>query len=349
MQVTSTAFTIAEYCGQMEGGSIKVNRDYQRYDKVWPPSAKSYLMDTIIRGYPIPKISLYQITDLKSRKTVKEIVDGQQRSQTIFDFVNDDFRLTGKTDYAGKLFSQLEEDERQKVLNYQLTADIFVGATPEDIREVFRRINSYTVPLNPQEKRHAVYQGELKWFVVTLSRQYSEVLKNVGVFTERQLSRMADTALFSEFLYALDNGIESASEPKIDKFYAQHEAAINAEWEPRVTTAMNRILDWQELHGSALMKPYIFYTLLLAITHALEPLPMLNPVFERPQAIAIDKSIALANLSFLADTVAQPEHNVQNVAVHNFAQNCSKGTNRKQQREGRFEWLSRALDPQLFV
>jgi hypothetical protein len=38
MQVTSSNFTVAEYCEQMRNGAIVVNHDYQRTDKVWPPS-----------------------------------------------------------------------------------------------------------------------------------------------------------------------------------------------------------------------------------------------------------------------------------------------------------------------
>jgi len=38
-----------------------------------------------------------------------------------------------------------------------------VAATPAEVREVFRRINSYTVPLNSEEQRHATYQGPFKF------------------------------------------------------------------------------------------------------------------------------------------------------------------------------------------
>ena len=79
MKLTTTTFTVAEYCDQMIAGSIIINSDYQRSPKVWPPAAKSYLIDSVLLGYPIPKLSLYQKTDLRSRKTIKEIVDGQQR------------------------------------------------------------------------------------------------------------------------------------------------------------------------------------------------------------------------------------------------------------------------------
>lgn len=168
MRVTPGNFTIAEYCQQMKDSSIIVNHDYQRSEKVWPPAARSYLIETILLGFPIPKLALYQTTDLKTKRTTKEIVDGQQRSQTIFDFLQGSLRISGKGRFGGKTFAQLEEEEQQKFVDYSLTVDLFVSATSDEIRQVFRRMNSYTVPLNPQEKRHATHQGEFKWFIIEM-------------------------------------------------------------------------------------------------------------------------------------------------------------------------------------
>jgi hypothetical protein len=56
MQVFSSNMTVSEYCQQMKEYKIIVNHDYQRSGKIWPPAAKSYLIDTLILGFPIPKI-----------------------------------------------------------------------------------------------------------------------------------------------------------------------------------------------------------------------------------------------------------------------------------------------------
>ncbi len=231
MQVTSTSFTIAEYSDQMHAGTIVINRNYQRTDAVWPPAARSYLIDTILKGFPMPKFSLSQQTDLKSRKTVKEIVDGQQRSKAILDFFDGKLRLSGKSEFSGKLFSQLEPEDQQRFIDYSITADVFVGATENEIREVFRRMNSYTVPLNPQEKRHATHQGDFKWFIVEMTRKYAGALKSIGVFSERQLSRMADAALLSEIVMAITKGIETSSQRKIDAFYSEKDPEFTEEGE----------------------------------------------------------------------------------------------------------------------
>jgi Protein of unknown function DUF262 len=163
MQFIPTNFTVAEYCGQLAAGTIVVNKDYQRTDTVWPPAARSYLIETILEGYPMPKFLLSQKTDLKSRKTIKEIVDGQQRTKAITDFFEDKLRISGKTNFSGKTLKQLDEEDQQRFMNYSITADVFAGATDDEIRQVFRRMNSYTVPLNHQERRHAIHQGEFKW------------------------------------------------------------------------------------------------------------------------------------------------------------------------------------------
>jgi len=66
---------------------------FQRRD-VWNPKAKSYLMDTIIRGKPIPKLYMRQTVVPKGRRTTREIVDGQQRLRAVLSFVKDGFKLS---------------------------------------------------------------------------------------------------------------------------------------------------------------------------------------------------------------------------------------------------------------
>jgi hypothetical protein len=346
MQVTASNFTVAEYCEQMRAGGIVVNHDYQRSDKVWPPAARSYLIETIMLGYPVPKMALHQTTDLRTRRTKKEIVDGQQRSQAIFDFLEDKLRLSGNTGFPRKTYSQLLPEDQQRFVDYSLSVDLFVGATPEQIRQVFRRMNSYTVPLNPQEKRHATHQGDLKWFIVKMTERYAGALLELGVFTERQLSRMTDAGLLSDAVFTLSSGIKSASDVSIDKFYAANEESFpqSGEMERRLTDAMDLAIQLREIHKSSLMKSYNFYTLLLAISHAQHPSPALNPNFPRKGSLHIDPGYVLPNLTALSSALDDPK---SFPAFGPWIAACSKATNRIDPRRARFEWLSRALEPRL--
>jgi Protein of unknown function DUF262 len=178
VSTVSTNMTVVDYCAGMDRKEIIVNRDYQRSDKVWPDSAKSYLIESAILGYPIPKLFLYQRTDVKSRKTIKEIVDGQQRSMAIYEFFHDEFILAGSLDteeLRGNRYSQLEPELQHKFLDFSLSIDLFVSAARSQVVEVFRRMNSYTVPLNPEEHRHASFQGRFKWFINRISKQSAPV------------------------------------------------------------------------------------------------------------------------------------------------------------------------------
>lgn len=332
----------------MERHDIVVNRDYQRTDKVWPAAARSYLIDTMLLGYPIPKLSLYQKTDLKSRKTVKEIVDGQQRSAAILAFYNNEFRISGKSDFTGKTFATLEEQEQHKFLEYGITCDLIVSATEDNIRQLFRRINSYTVPLNPQEERHAIHQGAFKWFIAELTEKYASSLKKIGVFSEKQLSRMNDAALFTEVIMAMTVGIKTASRTKMDQFYTEYDGLFPLEGalSERFDSLFSKILVWESIHDGPLMKLFNFYTLMLAVSHILHPLAPLSKSHTRNGSIQAT-DIVLRNLGFLASALQMEQEGTlvrsQMMVLQPFVNACSEATNTEKQRNIRFDWMCRAL------
>ena len=346
MNVKSTGFTIAEYCEQMQAGSIIVNREYQRSSTVWPPAARSYFIDTILAGFPIPKIALYQKTDLQSRKTIKEIVDGQQRSQAIIDFFQDKLRITGRSQFSGKRFSDLDAPDQQRFIEYQIDVDLFVAATDDEIRQMFRRINSYTVPLNPEEQRHATHQGEFKWFIIEVTQKYAGMLKQIGVFSERNLSRMNDAKLLTEVCIALENGIETYSKKKLDAMYEKHDKKFpNEQWlSKQIDIAFGKIAEWEELHNGSLMKPANVYSLMLSTMHMHEPVPVLTPVFPNPSGCGAPKVVE-RNLTILATALEQDNSSEE---LREFVRACAEATNTKHNREIRFRWLCRAQGPELF-
>jgi Protein of unknown function DUF262 len=347
MQVTPSTFTVAQYCHAFEAKEIVVNNDYQR-GRVWPPAARSYLIDTLLSGYPIPKMSLYQKTDLRTRQTINEIVDGQQRSVTIYDFFSNNLRLSGRSSWGGKRYDDLDEDEQQRFVAYQLSVDLFVAATESDIRQVFRRMNSYTVPLNKQEQRHATYQGDFKWFIVEMVELYSQALRDTGVFTERNLARMDDAKLLTDICFSVSNGIKSQSEKLLDEFYAEGEQAyeMEAEMRSRLEQIFSVILEWRDLHDGPLMRSYQVYTLALAITHCQQPVDELNDAYQLDGPVRIDNAYALPNLTLLAETLENPEAEPD---LADFVHASSAATTRIGPRTTRFQRLCEALQPSLMA
>ena len=345
MQVLSTNMTISEYCQQMKERKIVVNHDYQRSGKIWPPSAKSYFIDTLILGFPIPKIYIYEHTDLKSRQITKEIVDGQQRSQTISAFCNDEFSISGNSRFSGRKFSSLEEEYQSVLLNYHLGIDTFVGATPDEIRQTFKRMNSYTVPLNPQEKRHAEYQGAFKWFITDLSEKYAETFKKIGVFTEKQLTRMDDLELLSDIIFTLFNGVKRFSHTDLDGFYKQYEnefpKAIASEVSVQIDQAFFWILKWHQVHNTPIMKSYNFYALILAVIHHLYSIDKLQTTYSVVKKNEFDNNTVLFNLSELAEAFEKDSRYKEKYSE--FLKTAS-ATTTEPNRRVRFQYFCKALE-----
>lgn len=346
MNISQTSYTIVDYCDAMVRKEIVVNREYQRSDGVWPNSARSFLIETILLGYPIPKLYLYQVTDLKSRKTTKQIVDGQQRSFTILDFYQDKFvisRTSELDDVKGKGFSQLPEEYQRKFIEYTLSVDLFISATNEEIREVFRRINSYTVPLNNEEKRHSRWQGEFKWYIYNLSKKYDQTFVNIGVFSDKQLIRMTDAKLFTEITYALLNGLKTTTGSSLDKLYKEYDNDFphTNEFLKRFSSAFATLSNWEELHSTAIMRPHILYGLLLGIIHKEKTVETLQEVYKFSNR-EVKRNEIIVNLSRLAAAIDTPED--APTRFQTFVEASAKTTNEASRRKTIFKWICRAIE-----
>lgn len=345
MKSVSTSFTIADYCNGMERGEIIVNKDYQRSDQVWPSTARSYLIETILKGFPIPKLYLYQVTDVKSKKTFKEIVDGQQRSVAIRDFLKDELRLSKSPENPSvrdKSYSELDEEDKHAFLDYAVNVDLFVSATTSEVVEVFRRMNSYTVPLNAEEQRHASYQGKFKWFINELADKIEPISLAVGVFKEKQLVRMADNKLLTELCDSFANGIRTTDKKKLDSMYRGHDLEFReaSNYRDRLFGAFKAIRLVDALHDTVLMKPHMVYSLVQAITHVTNPVRKFKRVFRSPKLRSIDWSAALPNLTRLAEAAGADEPDGR---LAEFAEASQEKTNVGETRKTRFKWFCVAL------
>jgi hypothetical protein len=88
METVRTDMAVADFAAAYERNNMVVNLDYlQGSDRASLDAAKSSLIETLILGFPLPKLSLYQITNVQARRTTKEKVDGQQRATTVTDYL----------------------------------------------------------------------------------------------------------------------------------------------------------------------------------------------------------------------------------------------------------------------
>lgn len=131
-------------------GDLIIRPEFQR-EFVYKDAQRDAVVDSVMNGYPIG-IMYWSLN--KSGKY--ECLDGQQRTISICDYVNNRFSV--KIAGYPKIFSNLNEDEKESILNYEVTVYIFSGNETERL-EWFKRINTQGEKLNNQELLNAVYTG----------------------------------------------------------------------------------------------------------------------------------------------------------------------------------------------
>lgn len=129
----------------------KINySSYFQRKYVWREKDKVELIDTIVKGYPIPSIFLCEAsTDYVSLKKKYNVLDGRQRLESIFSFINNEFK------YCGKTFGEMSETEKEKITNFSIPIiQMYVKPNEVDkIKEIFKRLNKNSYNLNKIEIR----------------------------------------------------------------------------------------------------------------------------------------------------------------------------------------------------
>ncbi len=270
----SRAYSVNDFLEWNEKKQLQLSPKFQR-KAVWSEDAKSYLMDTIIRGKPIPKIFIRQTLNVENRQSIREVVDGQQRLRTILSFINDGFTINKKHNekYGGYFFSQLnniDPDIQSAILNYEISVDLLVNLPDREILDIFSRLNSYAVVLNEQEKINANHFSEFKILVDQLSHKHNEFWLENKLLTHQNILRMADVTLVADLVIAMCEGIQSKKQ--IKSYYAKYEKSFefNAERlseQFNEVIALTKLIFNEGLKNTPFKRIHLFYTLFTSIFH----------------------------------------------------------------------------------
>lgn len=129
-------------------GKLNYNTYFQR-QAVWRKSDRVELIDTIMNGYPIPSIFLCEAsTDFATLKKNYNVLDGRQRLESIFDFLQNKYR------YNNKLFIDFTDDEKTTFVSYSIPViQLYVKPNETDkIKKIFSKLNKNSYTLNKIEK-----------------------------------------------------------------------------------------------------------------------------------------------------------------------------------------------------
>lgn len=184
MQGKPDTKTVGALVSLLKAQMLKANPEYQR-GVVWSESQKKKLVDSVMRGYPLPLIYLHHIkTSIEGmQREDLEIIDGQQRLQSLYEFAEGAFKLFDpvkedkkakfpafikKQDcpWAGKDFDSLSSDMKKKFSETKLNIALIKTSELNEVRDLFVRLQS-GLPLNHQETRDAL-PGDFTDFILKL-------------------------------------------------------------------------------------------------------------------------------------------------------------------------------------
>ncbi len=341
-------YRIADFLEWYEEKKLKLNPDFQR-GSVWTPPARNFLIDTILRDLPIPKIYLRTVVDIQTKTSIREVVDGQQRLRTIIDFAQDKFTLSKRAEeFYGLKYSTLSSDYQEAFLSYPIAVDQLLNATDDEVLEVFARLNSYSVQLNSPEKRHARFQGEFKWSIRRTSVKWKILWDKYGIITVRQRVRMLDDSLVSEMYGVLLEGVTDGGQTKIDSLYRKYDSTFEKDCETirNVDKVLSFIVEnfADYIIETPLLNAPHFLMLFAAVAHALIGIPQgsLKTLPDASEIPLLDIEVSRENLLKLASII---ESDQEPDDLIEFWGASKSSTQRISSRKFRFPIFYKALLP----
>ena len=206
------------------GGKLDIRPPFQR-EFVYNDKQQKAVIDTVSKGFPL-NVMYWAVRDNDEEKPF-EIIDGQQRTLSICKYINSEFS------FKDLYFHNLEEDQKEKILDYKLTVYVCEGTDSEKL-EWFKTINIAGEELTDQELRNAVYHGS---WVTDAKRYFSKTgcpAYQIGS------DYMNGTPIRQDYLETV---IKWISENKIEDYMGknQHEETAQDLW-----VYFTNIIEWVE-------------------------------------------------------------------------------------------------------
>ena len=207
---------VKDYCDNAEngvrayGGQLDVRPPYQR-EFVYKEKQRDAVIETLTHGFPL-NVMYWAVRE----DGTYEIIDGQQRTISICQYVTGDFA------YLFRYFHNLTDDEQEQILDYELQVYLCSGTDSEKLKW-FKTINIAGEELTDQELRNAVYAGP---WLADAKRYFSKgncaAYNMASKYVSGEVNRQA----------YLETAIRWISDGNIEPYMAkhQHDASAVALW-----------------------------------------------------------------------------------------------------------------------
>ena len=193
---------------RIERNSVQLNTEsyFQRKDDLWDSVKQSRLIESILIRFPLPAF-FFDASDDNNWL----VVDGLQRLSSIRNFaVDKTLKLTNLeflSHLNGSTWDSLGEDLQRIIEESQVVIYKIMPGTPTDVKfNIFKRINTGGLVLEPQEIRHALFQGKPAVFIAELGKNKEFIRATNGrIKTHRMLDRDFANRFLCFYLFGTEN------------------------------------------------------------------------------------------------------------------------------------------------
>ena len=214
------------------GGKLDIRPPYQR-EFIYKEKQRDAVIDTINNKFPL-NVMYWAVRDDGNF----EIIDGQQRTISICQYVKGEFS------FDSKYFHNLQDDEQNKILDYELTVYLCSGEHSEKLKW-FETINIAGEKLTPQELKNAVYHGS---WVSDAKRYFS---KTGCVAYEIANDYVSGSAIRQEYL---ETAIKWISKDNVKEYMAKNQKKQNANL---LWNYFQSVINWVNATFKVKRKPFM--------------------------------------------------------------------------------------------
>jgi 5-methylcytosine-specific restriction endonuclease McrA len=307
------SFSIRKILAWNNAGKLNLNPGFQRAS-VWVKKDRQMLIDTILRGMPLPNLFLWEHKE--GNKVVYDVIDGKQRIESLLEFTKHREPLSLKFDPEGdsdwvwkevyewtwKEIKQTETKITSRFLDYEFPVVLVKGSLP-DIEQVFIRINSTGKKLTPQEIRHAKWYENSELLLtaeaIAKTKKYEKYFLEMGILSPGQITRMKAIELITELMLSIEKQDVLDRKKSLDSVMGNK--SINKNTIAKLGRDVKSILDlikniFPDLHTSRFSRSSDFYALFFAVWkmkrdgHSLKDKQIANMAFQVLNQLGLELS-----------------------------------------------------------
>lgn len=235
MKTTATNRKLRQLLTGIKNGTLLPRPEFQRR-LVWANKHKVSFLQTVIEQYPFPEIYLASgHVNPDTGDGTEMLVDGQQRITTLYQYFIGSSGL--KLSKGIRPYVDLSHDEKIAFLEYEVVVRDLGKMSIDEIKEIFKRINSTNYALNAMEISNARFEGELKSFAERMAQNV--FFEKHSIFSGAELRRMLDLRFVLNLIVTLMSSYfnrDDSLEEYLGKYNDEFEEA--SEIESRLNAAL---------------------------------------------------------------------------------------------------------------